>query len=271
MALSVTGTSLEGLVQGFYDEIVDVQWNAGDRIVTAKVYSDWQYCESPAHGKCQISHYTQLVWAETNRVGCGWARCDYVSLLGLGGEFLVCKYSPGGNLDDGHGNIYAPFQVGYPGAACSSPGKLCAPGDKPNRCRDELGYNMLEVYINDDLYTDCASLIQGFKEYGNWCSDFAMANAPRHWCDFSCHECSVPANVGASYCPGSYVAESNRNLTNATHGFQGKLIVPKHRKVHYTIAPHIRLGDSRHDNGIQNEGGSYLNGSTNKHGLRGKQ
>jgi hypothetical protein len=248
MALSVYGTSLEGLIQGFYDEIVDTQWSAGDKSVSAKVYADSQQCASPANGKCQITHYTQLVWAETNKVGCGWSWCPSVALLGMSGEFLVCKYSPGGNLDDAYGNIYAPFQVGQRGAACSATstqngmnGKLCAPGDTPNRCHDELGHEMLEVYINEDRYTDCSSLIRDFKTFGDWCTDFARANAPKHWCDLSCKACSVPVHVGVSYCPSSYVAKVANNSADAGHELERELHVPKTRRVSYTIASPTQL------------------------------
>jgi Cysteine-rich secretory protein family len=38
-----------------------------------------------------IGHYTQLVWRSTGKVGCALAR-------GRGDEFLVCRYSEGGNV-----------------------------------------------------------------------------------------------------------------------------------------------------------------------------
>jgi hypothetical protein len=37
-----------------------------------------------------VGHYTQLVWRETSRVGCGLAS-------GKGWDVLVCRYSPPGN------------------------------------------------------------------------------------------------------------------------------------------------------------------------------
>jgi hypothetical protein len=41
-----------------------------------------------------VSHYTQMIWPTTSRVGCGMAR-------GRGNQWLVCRYIPGGNRD-GH-------------------------------------------------------------------------------------------------------------------------------------------------------------------------
>lgn len=39
-----------------------------------------------------VSHYTQVIWPKTTRIGCGFAsnaRADYI----------VCRYSPAGNID----------------------------------------------------------------------------------------------------------------------------------------------------------------------------
>ncbi|XP_058500030.1 peptidase inhibitor 16-like [Solea solea] len=46
-------------------------------------------------------HYTQMVWADTHRVGCAFHLCS--TMEGLGWErvsFLVCNYYPPGNYDD---------------------------------------------------------------------------------------------------------------------------------------------------------------------------
>lgn len=42
----------------------------------------------------QCGHYTQVVWRDTERVGCGRADCD---MLGGDGIFWVCNYDPPGN------------------------------------------------------------------------------------------------------------------------------------------------------------------------------
>jgi hypothetical protein len=39
-----------------------------------------------------VSHYSQVIWPTTNSVGCGVAR-------GVRWDFIVCRYSPGGNKD----------------------------------------------------------------------------------------------------------------------------------------------------------------------------
>ncbi|CAG5128025.1 unnamed protein product [Candidula unifasciata] len=39
----------------------------------------------------RVGHYTQLVWASSNKVGCGFSQCDRK-------KYYVCNYAPGGNI-----------------------------------------------------------------------------------------------------------------------------------------------------------------------------
>jgi len=41
-------------------------------------------------------HYTQLVWANTTRLGCGRAKCENVKYT----NNVVCNYAPGGNYNN---------------------------------------------------------------------------------------------------------------------------------------------------------------------------
>ncbi|HYX46857.1 MAG TPA: CAP domain-containing protein [Sphingomicrobium sp.] len=43
-------------------------------------------------GWYSVSHYTQVIWPTTRRVGCGLASNRSV-------DYLVCRYSPAGNID----------------------------------------------------------------------------------------------------------------------------------------------------------------------------
>ena len=59
-----------------------------------------------------IGHYTQMVWASTHKIGCGYTsykRGRFVK------KFIVCNYGKAGNL------LRAPmYQVGRPCSKCSS-------------------------------------------------------------------------------------------------------------------------------------------------------
>ncbi len=41
-------------------------------------------------------HFTQLVWQDTKKLGCGYVACNGKN--GTPGKFLVCEYSPHGNV-----------------------------------------------------------------------------------------------------------------------------------------------------------------------------
>ncbi|KAK2583874.1 hypothetical protein KPH14_001148 [Odynerus spinipes] len=48
----------------------------------------------PSTGISQTGHYTQMVWAETNKVGCGTVKYNKD---GWNTHYIVCNYSPSGN------------------------------------------------------------------------------------------------------------------------------------------------------------------------------
>lgn len=47
-----------------------------------------------------LRHYTAMVWKNTSEVGCGFVAGAVPDELGRGGgtDFLVCRYSPSGNI-----------------------------------------------------------------------------------------------------------------------------------------------------------------------------
>lgn len=48
----------------------------------------------------QTGHFTQLVWKSTRKLGCGFATCNGKN--GTPGNYLVCEYSPAGNITNAH-------------------------------------------------------------------------------------------------------------------------------------------------------------------------
>ncbi|HEY7005611.1 MAG TPA: CAP domain-containing protein [Sphingomicrobium sp.] len=46
-------------------------------------------------GWYSVSHYTQIIWPKTTRIGCGMASSS-------SSDYLVCRYSPAGNIDGVH-------------------------------------------------------------------------------------------------------------------------------------------------------------------------
>ena len=43
-------------------------------------------------------HFTQLVWKDTTKVGCGAVHCNSNVNNGASGWYLVCEYTPRGNV-----------------------------------------------------------------------------------------------------------------------------------------------------------------------------
>ncbi|GFY68118.1 hypothetical protein TNIN_396891 [Trichonephila inaurata madagascariensis] len=84
------------VMKDFYDEVNDF-----DKKLVPKF--------QPRGGK-EINHFTQIVWAKSWRVGCGFT----VFLKGLTyRRFYVCNYGPAGNI------IGSPiYEQGNPGSAC---------------------------------------------------------------------------------------------------------------------------------------------------------
>ncbi|XP_056464463.1 cysteine-rich secretory protein LCCL domain-containing 2-like [Gadus chalcogrammus] len=94
-------------VQAWYDEVKDY------------TYPYAQECNPWCPDRCSgpmCTHYTQLVWATTTRVGCAVYTCPRMEVWGEVWEnsvYLVCNYSPKGNWIG-----EAPYQHGRPCSQC---------------------------------------------------------------------------------------------------------------------------------------------------------
>lgn len=108
-------------VQAWYDEVKDY------------TYPYPQECNPSCPDRCSgpmCTHYTQLVWATTNRIGCAIYVCPRMDVWGdvwQNAVYLVCNYSPKGNWIG-----EAPYEYGN---ACSK-----CPPSYGGRCRDNLCY-----------------------------------------------------------------------------------------------------------------------------------
>lgn len=108
-------------VQAWYDEVKDYTYPYPHEC------NPWcpERCSGP-----MCTHYTQLVWATTNRVGCAVHMCPRMNVWGEVWEnsvYLVCNYSPKGNWIG-----EAPYQHGRPCSQC--------PPSYGGGCRDNLCY-----------------------------------------------------------------------------------------------------------------------------------
>lgn len=95
---------IKSMIEAWYDEVALV---------------DSAIVEKFPRGSSQIGHYTQMVWAETSRLGCGFVLRESNGFKNY--SYLVCNYGIGGNL------ITAEvYQKGSPCSQCSGDSK-CHP------------------------------------------------------------------------------------------------------------------------------------------------
>ncbi|XP_060063996.1 cysteine-rich venom protein-like isoform X2 [Ylistrum balloti] len=120
-----------------------------------------------------VGHYTQIVWAETSKIGCGFAVCS-------GSNYYVCNYSPAGNFDYNN-----PYRSGNSCADCptSCNNKLCDCGGKVCLNRAPMDINTCGCTCNKPYLVgnNCALNCTG------------LASDPSG--------CGTPPNFVASRCP----------------------------------------------------------------------
>ncbi|KAK2146939.1 hypothetical protein LSH36_578g01083 [Paralvinella palmiformis] len=84
----------------------------------------YSYSSNACAGHKSCGHYTQVVWANTNRLGCGKTMCDPAS-FGMSQPvlFVVCNYGPGGNFIG-----QKPYTAGPKCSKCPSDKPTCSKG-----------------------------------------------------------------------------------------------------------------------------------------------
>uniref|UniRef100_A0ABM5ETT4 Cysteine-rich secretory protein LCCL domain-containing 2 isoform X2 n=1 Tax=Pogona vitticeps TaxID=103695 RepID=A0ABM5ETT4_9SAUR len=108
-------------VQSWYDEVKDYTYPYPHEC------NPW--CPERCSG-AMCTHYTQIVWATTNKVGCAVNVCARMDVWGEVWEnaiYLVCNYSPKGNWIG-----EAPYKNGRPCSEC--------PPSYGGRCQNNLCY-----------------------------------------------------------------------------------------------------------------------------------
>ena len=81
----------ENLAMAFHGTLMPEQlvglWSAEKRMIRPGVFP-----AVSASGNWQdVAHYTQMVWPTTTHVGCALYQADW--------DYLICRYSPPGNID----------------------------------------------------------------------------------------------------------------------------------------------------------------------------
>jgi len=104
-ASTIGNTDFSPSVQAWYDEISD-----SGSYRTGGTFQGF----GPCPGVC--GHYTQVVWAAANKIGCGVAYCPHSS--GMGGYELVCQY--GTSVPGSNGGNMQGATLFTKGAACAS-------------------------------------------------------------------------------------------------------------------------------------------------------
>ncbi|XP_039083224.1 cysteine-rich secretory protein LCCL domain-containing 2 [Hyaena hyaena] len=123
-------------VQAWYDEVKDYTYPYPHEC------SPW--CPERCSG-AMCTHYTQMVWATTNKVGCAVNTCRRINVWGDVWEnavYLVCNYSPKGNWIG-----EAPYKTGRP---CSECPPSYGGGCKNNLCYRDFCISPLAQVVRCD-------------------------------------------------------------------------------------------------------------------------
>nr|WPD49276.1 hypothetical protein [Hirudo nipponia] len=87
---------------------------------------DYIYSQTKCRERAVCGHYTQVVWADSEYVGCAATVCSGKREEGkVSGTLMVCNYGPGGN---------------YRGAKPFKVGRACSECETGYRCRNDLCY-----------------------------------------------------------------------------------------------------------------------------------
>ncbi|XP_029781644.1 cysteine-rich secretory protein LCCL domain-containing 2 isoform X2 [Suricata suricatta] len=123
-------------VQSWYDEVKDYTYPYPHEC------NPW--CPERCSG-AMCTHYTQIVWATTTKIGCAVNTCQRMNVWGDVWEnavYLVCNYSPKGNWIG-----EAPYQTGRPCSQC--------PPSYGGGCKNNLCYRAQVVRCDTKMKDKC--------------------------------------------------------------------------------------------------------------------
>ncbi|XP_072305555.1 uncharacterized protein [Eucyclogobius newberryi] len=92
---------------------------------------DYNYYNNSCEEDKMCGHYTQMVWADTHRVGCAVHLCAQMEGLDWTDptQFLVCNYFPAGNYDDERPYVEGDWCSQCPANLQTCENNLCAPDE----------------------------------------------------------------------------------------------------------------------------------------------
>ncbi|KAF6024377.1 CRISP2 [Bugula neritina] len=160
-----------------------------------------------------VGHFTQMVWATSSKIGCGYQKCSNIQ----GNHFYVCNYGPSGNTA---ADISKPY-IKHSTACSDCPGKCITSGNHAGLC-DCNGltcYNSGTLNLTTctctclqpfhKLSEDCALDCENTKDHASCGSppfDKCESNTP-DYCPHMCDHCPYGAY--------NYVEKDSPNETSA--------------------------------------------------------
>jgi len=228
---------LKAAMQSWYDE---------------RVHYDYDSSNCASGKTCR--HYTQMMWSNSQRVGCSYQHCtplivDNSTVLYDDGVLLVCSYKPAGNRKrpgpaEGQWVNSRPFTKGPACSKCRGGVAWCKDGLCSSECsgREDgcrctaLCYNcpkILDVFscrcfCSDGwLGTDCTLPCEDSHDncnstwfYPQWCD----VDYVQDLCPVTCHRCTPstrphhcqPMNADAAFLSSSMTSQRCRHVTSVT-------------------------------------------------------
>ncbi|KAK5133672.1 hypothetical protein LTR08_007526 [Meristemomyces frigidus] len=84
---------------GPYGENLASGYDSPAPAIDAWAREEKEYNYAKAKFSESTGHYTQLVWRNTTTVGCGAKQCSNAASNGVNGWYVVCEYTPRGNVE----------------------------------------------------------------------------------------------------------------------------------------------------------------------------